>query len=557
MAEELIRKEMRRGSILNPLNWGRKIGLRVMEEYWRQKLTRQVYTSMLENNNSYLNLDMARSQIGFADVFRRQAENLSTQTQNAVGEEREAGLASAERVKLTGNEPAGQRVEVLAEGALKDMILTRIIRPAVEDGNIDYAEIQQRLRDFVEQNQNDQQVQAVFGRDATQYGRLAEYFASDILETAEIIRQDIAAHKYAIDQLDKVVTVKLANTSWAAETQAQFNMVDRAVAWAERHRITGILINPATIGAAFSIGMYGSMRLLGIGGRAAQIAVPGAGLLPGALFAAARRNYDLKVDMASHRAERAYNMQIGQGSPRREALERFSYNIASVDDLISGGGVELVGGQNRESMDYLLRQDLSQEPNRQALIRRITEINKRLDFSAANKVDLITFAGRGQVEQGRLALVRAVAQARVALRSAGITEDVIRADETRFGGEWEGRFTQNREQQDRSFMWYRVRNAAGAGAFGAVAGLAGGFVSHEVLAGIGGFFEAPRPPVVPPLVPDISTLKSIFPGINAAVDPNGHINVTGAIPLTLMQKCKDWVLLLIRARILRELCIKQ
>lgn len=470
LAEEQLRAEMRRGSAFNPLNWPRKIGLRIMEPMHRQRYIERASQAMLEHNNSYLTMDVVR--------------NAAVDATHRIAEEREAGKAKIEQVKLGRTFAEEQVIE--AQGELREMMIGEIIRPIVEEQLTDSAQIQQRLREFVQTHQEDQQVQAIFGRDATQYGRLAEYFASDLLETGALVRQDLEAHRYALEQLNEIVQIKLANTHWAAETQANFNAVDRAVAWAQSHRLTGFIANPAFIGAAASLTTFGAMRVAGAGGQVAQVAVPVAGLLPGAAFAAIRRNYDLKVDRASHQVERTYNRQIPQGARRREALERFTYNTASVNELINGGGQESPG-QDRRSLSELLAQDLSevQITNRENVIRRITEIEARLDFSAREKVDLVTFESREQVEQGRLALVKAVVEARLALQRAGMSPETITQVEENFRGEWNQRFTQNREQQDRAFFRYRLNNAAGAAAFGGMAGLAGGLVGQQALAEIG------------------------------------------------------------------------
>lgn len=37
-----------------------------------------------------------------------------------------------------------------------------------------------------------------------------------------LVKTDIAANKYALDALDNHVNIQLANTDWAAETQARF-----------------------------------------------------------------------------------------------------------------------------------------------------------------------------------------------------------------------------------------------------------------------------------------------------------------------------------------------
>lgn len=123
-------------------------------------------------------------------------------------------------------------------------------------------------------------------------------------------------------------------------------------------------------------------------------------------------------------------------------------------------------------LQELLGLDLSDTANRESLLRRAAEIRTRLDFSARENVDLVTFESRETVEQGRLELLRGIVEARMALQNAGMTNEQISEAQARFAGEWDAyHFTQNAEQQDRAFRNYRLRNVAGAAAFGGLAGL--------------------------------------------------------------------------------------
>lgn len=497
-AELQLRSEMRRGSALNPLNWPRKIGLRIVEQYWRQRLIQQTEKAMQKDNNPLAILETDKNSIHFTDLFRHNIKNLHIDTNNLREKEKNEVQATVEHIKRDESERVyGERVEE-AQGALKEMMIDQIIRPII-DGNITtQVQVQDKLREFVRTHENDLQVQAIFGRDATKYGKLADYFASDLLETAEIIRQDLTTHKYAAEQLNEIVKIQLANVDWAAETEINVNRVDRAVAWAESHRMTGVLINPATIGALFSLGWYGGMRVAGIGGRAMQVSVPLAGLLPGALFAGFRRSYDLKVDNASQQIDVAYNKQIPKKeAPRRKALENYAYSITSVTALLNGNRVEpeneklrqkeVLIGNDRRGLRELMQLDLSngQDTNREAVIRRIAEIKTRLDFSAQQSLDLISFGGRGQVQQERLELSKVMAEARIKLKNAGMDETAISTQETQFIGGWNQAFTKNREQQDKSFAGYKLKQSLKAGAFGGVVGLGAGFLTQEVWAGVG------------------------------------------------------------------------
>ena len=479
-AENLLQQEMRRGSFLNPLNWGRKIGVRIMEHYWRQKTALQLQRIARESNNSYLQLDLVRSTIGARDLVGN-IRNIEVDTESTRADEEEAGGAILRDI-ASGVLTEGQTGYREAEGELKRTMLDEVIRPIVDGTVTSREQVQEILRTFVAEHQDDVQVREFFGNDASQYGRMADYFATDLLEVGEAVRTDLQAHRFTMEQLDNVVKIQLGNTTLAAETQVNLNMVDRAIRWAESHRITGTLINPATIGMAFSLGTFALTKAPSIGSKALW-AVPGAGMIAGATFAAFRRNYDLKVDRASAQIATTYSQRPEEGARRREAMGQFSLNVASVDELRNGGGQDPLTGTDRESLEILLSRDLSegQTGNRENVIRRMAETIARLDFSVREKVDLITFESKTRVQQGRLAVKEDVVRARQVLRNAGMSDEEIQEIENRFIGEYTTSFTQNREQQDRAFARYRLRNAAGAAVFGGAVGLGMGFGVREGL----------------------------------------------------------------------------
>ncbi len=485
VAEIRLREEMKLGNAWNPLNWPRKIRLRVGEEYYRQTYIQEIRSGMLAAGNSYMDYDITHMAL--------------TDANHRIAQEQESGRATLERIR-DGSLGRGEVVRE-AQGPLKEAILRDVLRPVVNGTLTDPAEIRRTLEQFVRDNQADASVQEIFGADATQYGRIAEYFATDLLEVANAVKEDVDTNKYALDQMDQYVDVKLARTVWAAQTQANFNAADRVVAWSQRTG-HGWLVNPATVGIAASLVGFGAGRVVG---DTARILGPLGGALGGGVLAAVRRNTDLKHDMQSHQVERTYGNIIPDNAPRREALEDYSYEYASVRELLQGGrrrqanGTQedrpVLGGDSR-GLRELLALDLSGADtasitNRESVLRRIAEIQERQDFSTQQAVDLIHFESREQVEQGRLELVRAVAEARVKLRTAGMSDAEMDQMLGNFRGEWAQRFTDNRERQDRRFAHYRLRNALGAGAFASAAGLGFGFVSQEALA-VGGRFVSDR-----------------------------------------------------------------
>ncbi|HVZ67706.1 MAG TPA: hypothetical protein VG917_05615, partial [Patescibacteria group bacterium] len=476
MAEEQIQREQRRGNILNPLNWLRKSRMRIFEEYYRQVYIDRATKAMIANNNSYLDMNLTK----------KAAKDAEIAADHQVSEERAAGQAKIEQLK-TGEHIYGQNVKE-ATGAVKTALLNEIIKPIVNGDLKEYAQVQEKLRAFVEARKGDPQIKEMFGSDANQFGRQADYFATDLLEMGNLVKQDIDANKYALEQIDQYVSIKLANTDWGAEA-TRYNVTDKLANYLQNKIPGGFLKNPATAGAITSIAFYGAFRAAGYAGRAATFIVPGSGILTGAVIGAVRRNYDLKLDRASHQVARAYNFEIKPKSHNREALEKFAYNTASVNELIDGKAKE--EGADESATDTrgireLIGLDLSPESpkaseNRDALMRKMAEIRTRLDVSSEKSLDLVTFSGTAGAEQGRLALIKGIVEAKQALLNAGMTADEIKDATDRFSAEWKTKFTTNIEEQDKAFNRYRLGQSIKAGAFGSVAGAVGGLVLQPLI----------------------------------------------------------------------------
>jgi serine/threonine protein phosphatase PrpC len=238
----------------------------------------------------------------------------------------------------------------------------------------------------------------------------------------------------------------------------------------------------------------------------------GLGAFSGGVFAALRRNRDLKTDMAMHRTERAYSKPIEPGSKRREELEKRHYDTTSVSLLLNQGSERRTVNGDTRSLHELMALDLSDPSNQDALVARYMEVITRLDYSALAKIDLVTFASSENVEQGRLTLIKDIIKAKQAIKEAHMqgadrpqpkdgesnedfarrmsafeagVNDTIRGRETHWKGRWENQFIQNKEQQDKAFLYYRLGQAALAGGFGGIAGFTGGLISQEAFATVG------------------------------------------------------------------------
>ncbi|MEK7070252.1 MAG: hypothetical protein AAB966_00425, partial [Patescibacteria group bacterium] len=251
-AREVAEDKLR--GMLRSRNIFRSIKYRLAEEYYRQKFTRQAYSAMLENNNAYLEMDAVRSRL-------RMGRNLEVRNASAnQADEVSAGSAKVDQVKM-GETFAGEHITRLAEGPLRDAIIRDIISPSIRGEIADRGELQQRLRSFISVHESDPIVRELFGSDATQYGRIAEYFATDLLEMSQVVQTDIAANKYTLETMDRHIDVTFANMNWAADTNGSLGGIDlsrtdRFVRWAQRRKLTGAIFNPAVIGAGSSLATF-------------------------------------------------------------------------------------------------------------------------------------------------------------------------------------------------------------------------------------------------------------------------------------------------------------
>jgi hypothetical protein len=485
MAETQLRQQMREG------NWFTQVRLRMAEEYYRQVYTERAFRAIKDHGNPYLSMNVVKN--GAVNANHQIAAGLSS------------GLAKAEQIKTqakTGIDLEGTVIKE-AQGDLKKALIDNILRPIATgtDSPLTHsqiktqADLQKAIKALMNQNPGPNDLQAVFGRNATHYNVEADFFASDLWETGQQIQEDLKIKAYDENQLEEVVKIYLANSDWAADTRAHFNTADRFVAWAQSRKLTGALINPAIIGAAFSLGTFAIMRAAGASSRAIQYTVPGVGLAAAALFAGLRRDHDIKIDRASHEVDRTYGASIPEKSSRRKALEDYAYDASPVSHLLSGQGQDHLSNQERKNLQDLLQQDLNDFNTRRDLICQVTEIKTRLDFSVRRGVDLITYSSREEVEQGRMQLVKALAQANLSLNSLidsqtstqnrNRLKNEIADMKKHYDAEWNKFFASNVRNRDLEFASYRLSQAVGSAIFAAVAGLGTGLLVQEGLALVG------------------------------------------------------------------------
>lgn len=509
LAESQWNEEMRSLSGFNPLKFARRFQLRSLEEWYKQRYLQRAVKAMIENNNSCLEMDLVHNQLSNPTANRAKEQGEAHSVIEDIRSQKDSGELRADTSVLEVN------------GELKTKFNDSVLKPLLENISNNSEEriatMQSLLRQFIAQNQEDTTVQEIFGKEASEFNVIADYFATDLLALVDKIKEDQETHQRVLANMDQYINLQFANIQWRAQTEVNFNAADRLIQKVQGTR-AGIILTPATVGLAFSLGTAALTKGRSIATHA--IATPVAGFLAGATFAALRRSKDLKVDYQTHARERTYGNTIQPRSERREKLDTYMQTMASTTSLLDGGEE----GRNRTESDYrgineLIEQDLSSELNRKSLLNRVAEIQERLDFSVRQKVDLITYDDEFEVQKGRLQLQLAVAHAKVKLKEAGMSEDEIVDTLRNFRADWNQKFIKDKHIQDQEFTHYRVNQAVRAGVLGGGLGAVSGLLGERLMGNIN---KIPGVGVVGEKIDDIH--DKIFETTHMSNDGTTHID---------------------------------
>lgn len=437
-----------------------------------------------------------------------------------VKEIRAAGKQVVERMKFGGIRK-GEAGPTEITGPFRDYVVNQVIKPiiprltpllaneAANESQIQEIEneIQRKLTDYVRGHQNDQQITSFFGRNASDYGQLSEFYASDILETARLSIENGWAQDFSEGRLDNIVKIRVFRATWGEQTEIRRTLGDRMMAWAESNRLRGRIVNPATVGALASGltfltirgGLFKARAGVTVGAAlvAGPLAIPLVGMASGALYAGLRNDWDLREQRV--RVMREQEAGVGREVPgsgtRREIIEQSLLDMATPDQLTNGGGQEIIArapGVERHSI-----QELKDTENYDALLRRYGEIYSRLDYAklqVATKrfiffnqmrptgVGLVKYdEGRAKMEHGATELLRVAVDIRNLLSQKGYTPEQFRGSID----SWNNAFIRNQGEMDARFRGERLRSglatAGGAAVIGGIIGL--GFQEGIAVAG--------------------------------------------------------------------------
>ncbi len=502
----------------------KKAKLQITKDVNLQKMTDVIQKEMEEHKDSFLTYDWAKDAAGKVNgaISSTDSKNKTHEEGKAAAEivhqrvEQAQSLPDTERAGELERRGIAQASEKLNEILAKDVVAPLVKR--LRAGEIvSPDDTQDLLRDVISKNRNNSDVKAeidrFFGKNATEYKVEIKSFAEDLTDRAELVKNNIESfmekHNLKIEEFDnytteniqKHVKIFLANSKWGPESSA-LNATDKFVAWAR-----GIgWLSPTAAAIAFSSGTYilqGGARV----GAKALLAVPLAGAGAGGIVRGIRHSAEMREERKVHVAQRVYGENT-QGA-YHEQMQKHDYNIVSASQLLDGDREEIVDdkankpilealGNYAEKPDtrglrQLLNIPLDNKLAQEAVVRRITEINSRLDYSTKRRaeaakhknaskkrrIDLISYDGTDKIKQGQLELLREVVKAKQALVASGMTEEQIANLENQFAIKWNKAFAENKHEKDIGFLGNQVSESAKHAVVGGAVGFGIGIIFQE------------------------------------------------------------------------------
>lgn len=542
---EFINQEMKKGF----WNWPKKIGLNWLEALAKKRVADQIRAASIKSGNPYVVIAMDQSKLRLRDLFltrnllwrKRDLPQLKLDTESR----RNTATTASESIlkQLQTEVGAGQEL-VQAQGELRQMLLDKIIHPLIKEEITDPLKVQELLREFVINKKNDPQVQAIFGRNTDRYGRLAEYFATNLIELTSEMKREINAGGTSLAVLDNEIDLRFARIRGRDQTERNLSITDKLIERAEGNRITGFVANPAVVSIASALALRFALKPTSRGAGASIVPIAG-GILAGSIWGAIEGGYKVKVDRTTRQSGRTF-MKNGEALRppilrSNRPLERARYKAAlviynrqaSIEKGFETTDYERVpASELKTRLRNLLDTGNKSDPRvREEVIDATAEIRARLDFYDLNGIHKISYDSEDATHQQNLDLVELRAEARTVLRNEGLSDDQIITAERQAYGRYNQRFIENTEQQDRAFAAFRLKEMAIRGGIGA--GIGATFASATVFAAdfienISGFnpLKEFNRAVLNTFGGVSSEIASFVPRLRDAFSHGGTVNVT-------------------------------
>jgi len=412
--------------------------------------------------------------IANADIARAVQEG-QINAQQAHLEAQVQDQATIDRMSRPEGVDIGETRIKLADGALKNALIGQIITPIAlgeisdtydNQGNIIRTarqELQNRLRDFIAQNQNNPdftpedrtQLQQLFGRSQDRYGTNTAVFATDLLKMGQEMREALKTTDNNLEHLSQAIEANKQNiVLWigrvqeGAQTDLRSNL-DRVVAWLRKNGfndeqashtggvasvLLGIATNPVVIGVFGTLGTKMGLSILSGGARAitaTSVANAGMGLVVGSAMAGIagglRAHFEMGNDLKRDDVEHTYGRPETTRQDIDQSLDQHGGlvgRIARMPGIRRFSGVDKTAEMSDVRFNKINVLDLTNQL-RQAIANQDTNQILQLytQYEAANRVmhqagvDQFRFSSEQTAQQERSDLRRVALDARNILHS--------------------------------------------------------------------------------------------------------------------------------------------
>lgn len=244
----------------------------------------------------------------------------------------------------------------------------------------------------------------------------AGVYADNLFEMAKNAKLAVE-HGAKLEELDLDLDIIVGKAKSSIKTEARNNAVDKAVTWIKDTKV-GRYVNPAVmstaLGVVYSLGAFAGKKTLR--SKLSHAMTFGGTAVASGLLAGANESQRLAHERMQHHREMAKGGVVGEDSPRREEMEKYTYNTESANKLISTLRESLYtkDAQGKEIAKQISQAEFDK------VMASITEIETRESFSNRNldrkKIDLITYSNAANVEKEHTEMVILLAKAKDEMR---------------------------------------------------------------------------------------------------------------------------------------------
>lgn len=417
-----------------------KIYLRILEEGEKWRLIK-IYKEQI-NSETGLNLHAGLKKEGDKESSKEELEAITTRFLDQ----------EAEQLLHVGEE----RKEVHEDAFTKEIktLLTQYTK-----GEIDDKEFEARRREVVD----------TISRDNRDIFLRNEAKTDNLFEIAKQLK-DAHEHGASLEKLDEEFKVTIGRARGGLRTEAKFNAVDRIVDFMQTTPVLNCVTSETVgvvLGYLYSVGAYGAQRIAR--SKVALYSTYGAAGAFGLAYGIARKNKELKTDLAMHYRQMASGREIKEGSKRREQMEQFRVENKSAKEVTSRINEILESDNLHEQIGTLLE--------------IIADTRAKIRIADIENIDLIAYSDITKVEKERTDLDIALAKASNLIEKHfpdGAEQTFQENIRARQGAIYEA-IRKEMSEKSEAFQKYKLKENLWAGAKGAAAGVIAGAAMHEVV----------------------------------------------------------------------------